>query len=103
MRFLVPINPGDLLTGFDGYGLRIKSKVFDFYLVFLATRAAGVLHLAAQGEEGEIEKCDAAQECRRFIFANECSHKLSDVGSDLAKVGIDNGEGSFALLILNAR
>ena len=30
MRFLVTIDPGDLLTGLHGDGLRIKGEVFDF-------------------------------------------------------------------------
>jgi hypothetical protein len=35
VRFLVSINPGNLLTRFDRYFLGIKSKVFDFNPILL--------------------------------------------------------------------
>src|SRR5438105_14095349 len=58
MRFLVPINPGNLLTRLHGYSLGIKGKVFDLYLG--SGSAASVLHFAGEGEERQIEKSDTA-------------------------------------------
>ena len=46
VRFLVPIDPGYLLTGLDRDILRIKSEVFDLDFVLTGATAAGVLHVA---------------------------------------------------------
>ncbi len=51
VRFFVPIDPGDLLSRFHGYGLRIEGEIFDLYFVLLGAGAAGVLHLASEREE----------------------------------------------------
>jgi hypothetical protein len=102
MWFVVVIDPGDLLTRLHRYSLGIKREVFDLDSVLLG--AVGVLHLASEREDGQIEKSDAAQQCRHLIFGSECSHKLSGYSFvDLTKVGVDDGECGFALLVLNAR
>src|SRR5207249_8797230 len=62
VRFVVAINPGDLFARLHGQSLGIEGEVFDLYSVLL--RAVGVLHFAAEREEGQIEKSDAAQERR---------------------------------------
>ena len=46
VRFLVPIDPGYLLTGLDRDGLRIKREVFDLDFVLTGATGARVLHLA---------------------------------------------------------
>src|SRR5438477_6987083 len=75
MRFFVPIDPGHLLSRLHGYALGIEREVFDLYSVLL--RAVGVLHLAIEREQGQIEKSDAAEERRDFIFGNKYNHSLS--------------------------
>src|SRR5205823_14600421 len=50
-------------------------EIFDLDSVLLAT--VGVLHLATEREERQIEKSDAAQERRHFIFGSKCNHSLS--------------------------
>src|SRR6266851_5474336 len=46
VRFLVPIDPGYLLTGLDRDGLRIKREIFDLDFVLTGATGARVLHLA---------------------------------------------------------
>ena len=75
VRFFVPIDPGHLLARLHGYALGIEGEVFDLYSVLL--RAVGVLHLAAEREEGQIEKNDAGQERRHFIVGSKCNHSLN--------------------------
>ncbi|MEY2538469.1 MAG: hypothetical protein QOG67_2209 [Verrucomicrobiota bacterium] len=98
VRFVVLINPGHFLSRLHGQGGGIEREIFDLYFVLLA---AGVLHFASESEEGQIEKSDAAQERRDFIFGSNCRHILNGFG--LAEVRVDHGEGTFALLVLNAR
>src|SRR6478736_6287785 len=71
VRFLVPIDPGYLLTGLDRDILRIKSEVFDLDFVFLAVTCAGILHLASYGEERETGQ----KRCNRN-FANDRFHRF---------------------------
>jgi len=75
VRFFVPINPGHLLSRLHRYGLGIKGEVFDLDSVLFG--AVGVLHLATERDERQIEKSDAAQERRHFIFGNKGNHSLS--------------------------
>jgi hypothetical protein len=72
VRFFVPIDPGHLLSRLHRYRLGIEGEVFDFYSVLLG--AVGVLHFASESEERQIEKSNAAQQCRHFIFGSECNH-----------------------------
>src|SRR5437016_12433795 len=74
VRFVVPIDPGHLLSRLHGYGLRIEGEVFDLYSVLLAAGAVVVLHLASQRERGAIEKSDGAEECRGSICGSTRSH-----------------------------
>src|SRR5438067_221436 len=71
VRFLVPIDPRDLLTRLNGDGLRIEGKVFDLDSVLTGATAASVLHLARQGGERET-----GQKCCDCNLANECIHKF---------------------------
>src|SRR6266567_4700005 len=75
VRFFVPIDPGHLLSRLHGYALGIEGEIFDLYSVLL--RAVGVLHLITEREERQIEKSDATQERRHFIFGSKCNHSLS--------------------------
>ena len=75
VRFFVPVSPGYFLSGLHGYGLGIEREVFDLDSVLFG--AVGALRLAAEREEGQIEKNDAAEERRHFIFGSECNHSLS--------------------------
>ena len=74
VRFLVPIDPGYLLTGLDRDVLRIKGEVFDLDFVLTGATAARVLHLA--GYRQDRETTDATQERCDLNFSNERIHRF---------------------------
>jgi hypothetical protein len=61
VRFLVSIDPCDLLSRFDRQCLWIEGEVFDLYSVLLVAGAIGVFHLASERETGQGETTDRAQ------------------------------------------
>ena len=75
VRFLVPIDPGDLFAGLHCDSLRIEGEVFDLYFVFAGADAAGVFHLA--GERKERRKTNSAQKRCDSDSRNKRSHSLS--------------------------
>jgi hypothetical protein len=74
VRFLVPIDPGYLLTGLYRDGLRIKREVFDLDFVLTGATAARVIHLAR--ERKDRETTDATQQRCDFNFTNEHIHRF---------------------------
>src|SRR6266403_315188 len=54
-----------------------RSRFLKLFLDAVWFGAVGALRLAAEREEGQIEKNDAAEERRHFIFGSECNHSLS--------------------------
>jgi hypothetical protein len=61
VRFLVPVDPGYLLTGLHRNALRIEGEVFDLDLVFLGVIRAGILHPAGDGEHRKVQETDGTQ------------------------------------------
>jgi hypothetical protein len=78
VRFLVPINPGYLLTGPHRDGLRIEGKILDLDLGLTGAAVARVLDFAGQGEKRE--GTNTARKRRHRGFRNECSHNVVVIG-----------------------
>src|SRR5262249_36342806 len=77
VRFLVPIDPGYLLTGLHRNRLRIEGEVFDLNFVFASATAAGVLHLAGYSEHRETT--DGTQQRCDFDFTNVGIHTFGSL------------------------
>jgi hypothetical protein len=74
VRFLVPIDPGDLITGLYRDGLRIKREIFDLDFVLTGATGARVLHIA--GYRQDRETTDATQQRCDFDFTNVRIHRF---------------------------
>ena len=51
VRFFVPVDPSDLLTGLHGQNLGIEGEVFDLYSILLVAGGIGFLHFASDSED----------------------------------------------------
>src|SRR5438876_2015894 len=63
VRFVVPINPRDLLPGFHRQGLGAKIKVLDYNLIMPGARGRGFFLILAESKVGQEQEADGKNNC----------------------------------------
>ena len=76
VRFLVPVYPGDLLSGSHGDDLRIEVEILNHDLVRSGTVCCSFLLDLAESKDAQGYEADSEQDSNGFVSDDICVHWL---------------------------